>query len=194
MVIKKIAGAGALALAVMLAAGCASTPTGSAADTAAYQQNVEAGLPAWADASVFSTAENKNGEFWKGPVVEDGWFFPGSAKFNDVKISTRSAELDAKAQIATKINAKLSQAVTNLAQASGDTSSKATQQFQNALETAEISGVRRVDRFVAKDGTVYVLMFAPGKEVEEAVRKGVDSEYSDLVTALFLTEFLPPNE
>lgn len=182
MVIKKILGAGALALVVMLAAGCASTPTGSAADTAAYKQAVEAGLPEWANQGGFPSSENKNGGYWKGPVAEDGFFQVGTANFGDVKISTDAAELDGKSKIANYVVQEAGQR----ADLKEGVNGKSYESLIKGLGAARISGIRRVDRFVAKDGTVYVLMFVSNKQVKEAMKGDFDELFDSL--------FPPENE
>lgn len=182
MVIKKIASAGALALAVMLAAGCASTPTGTAADTAAYQQAVEAGLPEWANQGGFPSRENKNGGYWKGPIAEDGWFYVGEGNYGDVKLSTRSAELDAKSKIAQYVKSNISDG------AKEKLTGKELEVITSSISAITISGIRRVDRFVAKDGTVYVLMFVSTKEVDKAMKEVLDVEYYALVDAILYVE------
>lgn len=178
MVIKKIAGAGALALAVMLAAGCASTPTGSAADTAAYQQAVEEGLPTWVRAGGFPSKENKNGERWKGPVAEDGWFYTGSGNQGSVKLSTKSAELDGKGAIATYVKSAIVDA------SAGKLDTEEFQAFQKSVGAAIISGIRRVDMYIAKDGTVYALMFVPADEVDKAMKASTPEKFHALVDSI----------
>lgn len=168
----------AIILSIMLV-GCASKPTGDARNTSAYQQNEELGLPAWAGMQ-FKSGWNKNGYYWKGPVDETGYFASGEAKYSDVKSSTDAADLEGKAQIAFYIKQEINALAQQEAQNNGDSKTqKEFEQFQSAVASVKIAGIMRVDRFIAEDGTVYVLMFVPENEIKKALPS--DSEFAKSV-------------
>ena len=182
---KKIIGiAIAVTFAIMLSS-CASKPTGDARDTAAYQQNEELGLPAWAGMQ-FKSGWNKNGYYWKGPVDETGYYASGEAKYSDVKSSTDAADLEGKSQIAfyikQEINAIAQQEASNDGQSK---TQKEIEQFQSSVASVKISGIMRVDRFIADDGTVYVLMFVPQDEIKKALPS--DSEFAQKVMDKYIS-------
>lgn len=169
---------------VLTFVSCASKPTGDARNTAAYQQNGDLGLPAWAGMQ-FKSGWNKSGYYWKGPVDETGYFASGEAKYSDVKSSTDAADLEGKAQIAfyikQEINAIAQQELSN----NGDSKTKKEfEQFQTAVASVKISGIMRVDRFITEDGTVYVLMFVPENEIKKALPS--DSEFAKHVIEKYI--------
>lgn len=183
---KRIFGA---AIAVMMAvflAGCGSTKaTGDARDTAAYQQNAEAGRPAWAGTQ-FKSGRNKNGYYWKGPIDEAGYYASGQARYADVKSSTTAADLDGKAQIAFFIKQEVN-AIAQTESAAAGTDGEAQRElkdFQSAVASVKISGIERADRFIADDGTVYVLMFVPDSEIKKALP--ANSEFAQKVVEKYL--------
>ena len=56
--------------------------------------------------------------------------------------------------------------------------------FQSSVAQVKISGIIRVDRFIAEDGTVYVLMFVPSDEIKRAMPS--DSEFSQKVMDIYV--------
>ena len=176
------------AFAVMMAvffAGCGSTKaTGDARDTAAYQQNQELGLPAWCRQS-FKSGRNKNGYYWKGPVDEAGYYTAGEAKYADVKTSTNAAELDGKSKIAFHIKEEINAIAEQEANASGTSESQQEyKSFQSSVAQVKISGIERVDTFIAPDGTVHVLMFVPDVEIKKATDS--NSEFAKRVMEKYI--------
>lgn len=169
---KKILGAVLAAVITgILLMSCGSTKaTGDARDTSAYQQNVDAGLPVWVGQQ-FKSSRNKNGYYWKGPIDETGYYASGEAKYGDVKTSTTAADLDGKAQIAFYIKQEVNAIAQQESEAAGSDgeTQKALKDFQSAVAAVKISGIERADRFVAPDGTVYVLMFVPDAELKKAL-------------------------
>ena len=163
-------------------AGCGSVkPTGKAADTAAVNQNQEMGLPTWCDASTFTTKENSDGGYWKGPVGEAGVYAPGLARYADIRSSTNAAELDGKAKLANYVKAEITDVADEIRKSSGGTAAvEDFDTFRLNVASVQISGIRRVDRFVLqedatkdgetyKKGTVFVLMFVPESEIDKAI-------------------------
>lgn len=182
---KKILGAVFIAMVLGIFAGCASKPTGDARDTSAYQQNLKMNLPAWADVQ-FKSGWNEGGYYWKGPVDEVGFFASGKAKYSDVSTSTSAADLDGKAQIAFFVKQELN-AIAKQESDAADSDSKtqtAYKDFQSSVAQVKISGIIRVDRFIAEDGTVYVLMFVPSDEIKRAMPS--DSEFSQKVMDIYV--------
>lgn len=182
---KKILGAVFIAMVLGIFAGCASKPTGDARDTSAYQQNLKMNLPAWADIQ-FKSGWNKGGYYWKGPVDEAGFFASGKAKYSDVSTSTSAADLDGKAQIAFFVKQELNAIAKNESDAANSDSKTQTayKDFQSSVAQVKISGIIRVDRFIAEDGTVYVLMFVPSDEIKRAMPS--DSEFSQKVMDIYV--------
>ncbi|WP_295796406.1 hypothetical protein [uncultured Treponema sp.] len=182
---KKILGAVLSAMVMVIFSGCASRPTGDARDTSAYKQNLKMNLPAWAGIQ-FKSGWNKDGYFWKGPVDETGFFASGKAKYSDVSTSTSAADLDGKAQIAFFVKQELNAIAKNESDAA-DSDSKtqfAYKDFQSSVAQVKISGIVRVDRYIADDGTVYVLMFVPSNEIKRAMPS--DSEFSQKVMDIYV--------
>lgn len=173
---KKIVGmAFAIALGLSLA-GCGSTKaTGDARETSAYQQNAAAGLPSWCGTQ-FTSGRNKNGYYWKGPISESGFYASGQAKYADVKTSTSAADLDGKAQIAFHIKQEVNAIAQQESSASGadGEANQELKDFQSAVASVKIAGIERADRFIAEDGTVYVLMFVPDSEIKKALPANSD--------------------
>lgn len=169
----------------LILTGCASKPTGDVRDTSAFKQNKDMGLPAWAGMQ-FKSGWNKNGYYWKGPVDETGYFASGEAKYSDVSTSTNAADLDGKAQIAFYVKQEINALAQQEANAAGNSSTKSEYEaFQTAVASVKISGIIRVDRFIAEDGKVYVLMFVPENEIKKAMpsdsdfARGVIDKYLD---------------
>ena len=170
-------------LAVVLT-GCASKPTGDVRDTSAFKQNKDMGLPSWAGMQ-FKSGWNKNGYYWKGPVDETGYYASGEAKYSDLKTSTNAADLDGKAQIAFYIKQEINALAQQEANAAGSSSTKSEfEEFQTAVASVKIGGIVRVDRFIADDGKVYVLMFVPETEIKKAMPS--DSDFAKKVIDKYL--------
>ena len=181
--IKKLGLVMLIAAAVMIT-GCASKPTGDVRDTSAFQQNKDMGLPAWAGMQ-FKSGWNKNGYYWKGPVEDSGYYASGEAKYSDIKTSTNAADLDGKAQIAFYIKQEINALAQQEANAEGTSSAKSEfEEFQTAVASVKIAGIIRVDRFIADDGKVYVLMFVPENEIKKAMPS--DSDFAKKVIAKYL--------
>ncbi|MCR5253252.1 MAG: hypothetical protein K6C98_05995 [Treponema sp.] len=174
-----------LSMAALVLSSCASKPTGKPTETSAYKQNEQMGLPAWASQS-FKSGWNKTGYYWKGPVDETGFFASGEAKYSDVKTSTSAADLDGKAKIAEYIKQEIN-ATAQQEAITSDTDSETQRQFkefQSTVASIKISGIMRVDRFIAEDGRVYVLMFVPDSEIKKAVPS--DSEFAKRVMEKYI--------
>lgn len=189
---KKIFGIVCAAIMALIVAGCASTnkAVGDSLKTESAQQNLKNGLPAWADAGVFTSEELKSksndDKIWKGYVNEDGMFFPGSSNFGDRQTATTAAEMDAKGRIAENIRLTISRYVdTAMRNNNGEKAQGLTQGTLNTVVT-KISGIRRVDRYVADDGYVYVLMFLSNKNIQAAKDDTSMSDYERrLLDAVF---------
>jgi|GEM_PF-5875114 len=167
----------------MLMVGCATKPTGDVRDTSAFKQNEEMGRPAWAGMQ-FKSGWNKNGYYWKGPVDESGFFASGEAKYSDVKTSTSAAEVDGKAKIAFYIKQEINAIAQDEYTSSGSSSDSEHKTFQSAVASVKIGGIINVDRFIADDGTVFVLMFVPEAEIKKALPS--DSEFAKRVIAKYI--------
>lgn len=182
---KRFFGAAIAVMTGILLASCGSTKaTGDARDTAAYQQNQELGLPSWCRTS-FKSGRNKNGYYWKGPIDEAGYYTAGEAKYGDVKTSTSAAELDGKAKIAFHIKEEINAIAQAEAEAAGSSEAQREyKEFQSAVAQVKISGIERVDTFIAPEGTVHVLMFVPDSEIKKATDAG--SEFSKRVMEKYI--------
>lgn len=100
----------------------------------------EDGTPSW----VGETFTNPYG-YWAGYNDEKGFYAWGGAKYDDRNVSTNAAELDAKIRLLDFISGT-----------SGSSKGRKA-----------LVGVQRVDRFIADDGTVYVLLFISNKNVKK---------------------------
>ncbi len=104
------------------------------------------GLPVWVESSFTNPSD-----FWAGFNDEKGFYSWGSAKYADAHTSTTAAELDAKSRLVEFVR------------------------FERGVKENEgvsvIQGMRRVDRFVSDDGTVYVLMFVSEKNAKKIFRR-----------------------
>ena len=183
---KKIISKVIIIAAVLMIMGCASKPTGDVRDTSAFKQNQEMGLPNWAGMQ-FKSGWNKNGYYWQGPVEDSGYFASGEAKYSDVKTSTSAADLDGKAQIAFYIKQEINAIAQQEANAegSGRETKSQLEEFQSAVASVKIAGILRVDRFIADDGKVYVLMFVPEAEIKKALPS--DSEFAQRVIDKYIS-------
>ena len=81
---------------------------------------------------------------WSGYNRENGFYASGKGTHADSAIATKIAMLDAKANLA---------------------------QFATGSKTEVLFGMRQVDRFLADDGTVYVLMFVSAKDVKRSTKR-----------------------
>lgn len=103
----------------------------------------EDGLPAWAG----ETFSNPRG-LWAGYNDKKGFYASSESKIIDRQTATSVAELDAKT--------KLLLYVQNLQ--------------KNGKKITSLKGVRRVDRYIADDGTIYVLVFISEKDAKKSAR------------------------
>ena len=102
----------------------------------------EDGTPSWCGEAF----TNPRG-FWAGYNDEKGFYASGEAKYGDEKSSTTAAELDAKRRLVEFIFDK-----------------------KGKTQNVGLVGVQRVDRFVAEDGRVFVLVFISQKNVKKSMR------------------------
>ena len=70
------------------------------------------------------------------------------------------------------------------AEGSGRETKTQLEEFQSAVASVKIAGILRVDRFIADDGKVYVLMFVPEAEIKKALPS--DSEFAQRVIDKYL--------
>lgn len=105
------------------------------------QKYREDGLPVWVE----ETFSNPRGH-WAGYNEEKGYYASGKALYGDGAASTKAAELDAKTRLSSYL-AELD---------------KAHRKPKNLI------GVQRMDRLIAEDGTVYVLLFISQKDAKRS--------------------------
>lgn len=102
----------------------------------------EDGLPVWVE-QVFS---NPSG-IWAGFNDEKGFYASGEANYGDLQSSLSAAELDAKTRLQEFVCRELSKE-----------------------KPAVLLGVQRVDRFIAENGSVYVLVFVSQKNAKKSLK------------------------
>ena len=170
-----------IAISALIVISCSSTK-GDARDTAVYKQNEELNRPHWVGAQ-FTTKMNKSHYYWEGGVDDAGFFASGEAKYSDVKTSTQAADLDGKAALANYAKQNITSIASELSKNEGGDSEteKELQNFTQTVSSITISGIMRVDRYIAEDGTVYVLMYVPTEEVEKALKNKDNSEFANRV-------------
>ncbi|MBQ9281403.1 MAG: hypothetical protein IJ207_04300 [Treponema sp.] len=113
------------------------------APSVAVQRYRDDGLPAW----VGQSFTNPN-DYWAGFNDETGYYSYGEAQYGDRASSTAAAELDAKIRLVEFISSEK----------------------KRRMNGTSINGVLRVDRFIAENGTVYVLVFVSKKNADKAFR------------------------
>ncbi|MBP3773009.1 MAG: hypothetical protein J6I53_10040 [Treponema sp.] len=104
------------------------------------------GLPSW----VGATFTDPRG-YWAGFNDEKGYYSYGEAPYGDRASSTAAAELDAKRRLF-------------------DFISDSSYGTDKDNQTHFLVGCRRVDRFIAEDNTVYVLVFISKKNANNSMR------------------------
>ncbi len=96
------------------------------------------------------------------PWAEDALFGTGSSKMSDFSLARNAAAAEARAQIATQINAEVKQAVTNYAQESGAGDETQTLTFAESITrqitSEKIQGARIKEVAKTDDGAVWVLV------------------------------------
>ena len=189
---KKIVGIVCAAIMALIVAGCASTnkAVGSSMNTSAAQQNKDADRPTWDGMSLktselMKTPEDKRA--WGGYVDEEGLLFSGaSEKFGNLNTTTSAAELNAKGQIAEHIQQAIARVAGQSTGTDGNNiSSVGIDKTVSAVAT-KVSGIRRLDRYIGKDGSVYVLLFVSSKNIQDAAK---DTSMDDYQRRLIETAF-----
>ena len=149
---KKIFGAIAIALAGILAASC-----GSSKETAAASQAEEAGYPAWV---------------YEGRKDDTGIYAVGSGKLANVQNSLTMARANGRAELARTLKVQVNDVLQTYVSDTGSDENRDTLTglVDNTLQKTDavLEGSQQVDRFQAKDGTIYVLMYLP---YESSVKK-----------------------
>lgn len=180
---KRIIGAALAAMLAVFMTGCGSTAVGSSSQTSAANQNRANNDPDWLGMGTFTSRELKNApedsRVWKGYVEEDGMFFTGESNFGDRRTATSTAELNAKAQIAQNVEQVIADFVKDEREKNGADSSE-NENFSSGTATAvakKISGIRRVDRYIAEDGYTHVLMFVSNSDIQKAAKDTSMSAY-----------------
>ncbi|MFW6343768.1 MAG: LPP20 family lipoprotein, partial [Sediminispirochaetaceae bacterium] len=96
------------------------------------------------------------------PMAEDALFGTGSSNMSDFSLARNAAAAEARAQIASQINAQVEQAVTNYAQESGVGDETQSMNFAESITrqitSEEIQGTRIAEVAKTDDGTVWVLV------------------------------------
>lgn len=105
------------------------------------QKYREDGLPVWVE-EAFSHPRGH----WAGYNDEKGYYAGGKALYGDGTASTKAAELEAKMRLASYL----------------------TELDKEHRAPKTLTGVQRMDRFVAEDGTVCVLVFISQKNAKRS--------------------------
>lgn len=103
----------------------------------------EDGLPAWAG-EMFSDPRG----LWDGYNDKKGFYASGESKNFDRQTATSVAELDAKTNLLLYVQSLQ----------------------KNGKKITSLRGCRRVDRYIADDGSVYILVFVSEKDVKKSAR------------------------
>lgn len=111
------------------------------------------------------------------PKSNDGIYASGVGKMADLVTSKKMAQADAMNNLARKVNTLVKDVTQTMISSSETHSIKGFE--ENALQTAEASlrGYEQKNYYVAKDGTVYVLLFLPYQTQVDQLNK-VAEEYS----------------
>ena len=125
----------------------------------------ERSIPTWVG-TVFTTKINEGKYYWNGDIEEEGIFFSGCGK------SEFAAELDAVAQICFSIRTSIS--------CDGGVS------VSQSILADPSDFVRTVDKYVADDGSVYVLVFISNADIKKLSNSkesdGIDSRMEIIET------------
>lgn len=123
-------------------------------------------IPNWVDTG-FKTKENEGKYYWNGDIEEEGIFFSGCGK------SEFAADLDGVTRICIYMNQTISYY--------DDESSESTTVCADPSDF-----VRTVDKYVADDGTVYVLVFISNADIKNLLNQkesdGIDSRIEIIQT------------
>ncbi len=105
------------------------------------------------------------------PKADDGVYASGVGKMADLVSSKKMAQADAMNNLARKVNTLVKDITQTMISSSETHSIKGFE--ENALQTAEasLSGYEQKDYYVAKDGTVYVLIFIPYETQVSAINR-----------------------
>ncbi len=117
------------------------------------------------------------------PMAEDALFGTGSSKMSDFSLARNAAAAEARAQIATQINAEVKQAVTNYSQESGAGDETQTLQFAESITrqitSEKIRGARIAEVAKTDDGVVWVLVEYRKNALAGILEEAVDNAKKD---------------
>ena len=117
------------------------------------------------------------------PQAQDALFGTGSSKMSDFSLARNAAAAEARAQIASQINAEVKQAVTNYAQESGADDETQTLNFAESITrqitSEKIQGSRISEVARTDDGTVWVLVEYRKNALEGILEEAVDNAKKD---------------
>ncbi|MFO7849406.1 MAG: LPP20 family lipoprotein [Spirochaetia bacterium] len=119
------------------------------------------------------------------PSAEDALFGTGSSNMSDFSLARNAAAAEARAQIASQINAQVEQAVTNYAQESGVEGETEAMNFAESITrqitSEEIQGTSIAEVAKTDDGTVWVLVEYRKNALEGILESAVDNAKEDFV-------------
>ncbi|MFP4266498.1 MAG: LPP20 family lipoprotein [Spirochaetaceae bacterium] len=119
------------------------------------------------------------------PMAEDALFGTGSSNMSDFSLARNAAAAEARAQIASQINAQIEQAVTNYAQESGVGDETESMNFAESITrqitSEEIQGTRIAEVAKTDDGTVWVLVEYRRNALEGILEDAVENAKEDFV-------------
>ncbi|MBQ6057452.1 MAG: LPP20 family lipoprotein [Treponema sp.] len=154
---KKIIAAVFAISAVLLLASCGSTKT-----TAATQAE-ELNLPAWV---------------LEGKRDNTGIYAVGAGKLSNLTNSLKMAKAQARVELATTVKANVQAVTQTLVDDQGATGDRQDLEAltENALIRVDtiLQGSEQVDQFIAKDETVYVLMYLPYSTMVTELNKNLE--------------------
>lgn len=157
---KKIFGAIALTLAGLLLASCGSTKE----TTAAATQAAEDGYPDWV---------------YEGRRDSTGIYAVGSGKLANIQNSLTMARANGRAELARTLKTQVQDVLQTYVSDTGSDENRdsLTGLIDNTLQKTDavLEGSEQVDRFTAKDGTIYVLMYLPYESAIKALNEEASS-------------------
>lgn len=161
---KKLFGALALTLAGFLFASCESTE----APTTASTQAAEDGYPEWV---------------YEGKMDSTGIYAVGAGKLSNIQNSLTMARANGRAELARTLKTQVQDVLQTYVSDTGSDQNRdsLTGLIDNTLQKTDavLEGSQQVDRFNAKDGTIYVLMYLPYesavKELNEMTKEEISS-------------------
>lgn len=155
---KKILGAIAIAVAGFMLASCGSTPV-----TGATQAEAD-GLPAW----VYESKKD-----------DTGLYAVGSGKLANIQNSYTMAKANGRAELARMLKVQVQDVLQTYVSDMGSDEKRDTLTglVDNTLQKTDavLEGSQQVDRFNAKDGTIYVLMYLPYESTVKKLNESASS-------------------